>query len=58
MKFWTETDLVSCIRTHIYIYIYIYMYKLNGKEQDINILKKECLGLQAWNIKGDAFAKL
>ena len=34
------------------------MYKLNGKEQDINILKKECLGLQAWNIKGDAFAKL
>lgn len=54
MKFWTETDLVSCIRTCLLV-----EWKTTlCKYFKTRLILAECLGLQVWNIKGDAFAKL
>jgi len=54
MKFWTETDLIICIRTHILVEWKTTRYKYFKAR----LIPAECLGLQAWNTKGDAFAKL
>jgi len=54
MKFWTETDLICCIRKYTLVEWKTTRYKYFKAR----VIPAECLGLQAWHIKGDAFAKL
>lgn len=54
MKSWTETDLISFIKTYILVEWKTTRYKYFKAR----LIPAECLGLQAWNIKVDAFAKL